>query len=191
MEGPINNDAEMKVIKIGECPSLSGRSSLTYHIGCRSDLLEKYGAEFNEAISFRIHANSGSGLFSGQWVPVSALKIVFNKERSKDAVTSSSLNSVFAGTSVNTAGFILAVLKAEGLVVHMEDKRRYYQCASTDQFFAAMKILADTINEVGTVSAADAINADDTINAADSAMSIETDEASSAKPMQIGRGKKR
>ena len=191
MEGPINNDAEMKVIKIGECPSLSGRSSLTYHIGCRSDLLEKSGAEFNEAISFRIHANSGSGLFSNQWVPVSALKTVFNKEQSKDAVTSSSLNSVFAGTSVNTAGFILAVLKAEGLVVHMEDKRRYYQCTRTDQFFSAMKILADTINEAGTVSAADAINADDTINAADFAMPIETDEASTTKPMQIGRGKKR
>ena len=48
---------------------------------------------------------------------------VFDKEKSKDAVTSSSLNSVFAGKSVNTAGFILAVLKAEGLVVHMEDSR--------------------------------------------------------------------
>lgn len=173
MENPINNDSEMKVLKTGVCPSLSGRSSLTYHIGCRSDLLDKVGAEFNEGISFRIHDNSGSGLFSDQWVTVSSLKTVFDKEKSKDAVTSSSLDSVFAGRSVNTAGFILAVLKAEGLVVHMEDKRRYYQCTSTDQFFAEIKILADAINAGGQ------------------GMTIENEEASTAKPMQIPKPKKR
>lgn len=185
MENSSNNDAEMKVFKIGECLSLSGRSSLTYHIGCRSDSIDKAGDEFNDAVSFRIHANSGSGLFSDQWVPAAALKTVFDKEKSKDAVTSSSLNSVFAGRSVNTAGFILAVLKAEGLVVHMEDKRRYYQCTSTDQFFAEMKILADSIN------AADTINVPGAINAGEPAMTIEGDEVSTAKPMQIGKSKKR
>lgn len=185
MEVSSTNNAEIKILKIGECPSLSGRSSLTYYIGCRSDLLDKAGSEFNDAISFRIHANSGSGLFSDQWVAVSALKTVFDKEKSKDAVTSSSLNSVFAGRSVNTAGFILAVLKAEGLVVHMEDKRRYYQCASTEQFFAAMKILADSIN------AGDPITVPDTINAGESAMTMEGDDASTAKPMPIGKPKKR
>jgi len=185
MEVSSNNDAEMKVIKVGECPSLSGRSSLTYHIGCRSDLLDKVGAEFSEAISFRIHANSGSGLFSDDWVAVSALKTVFDKEKSKDAVTSSSLNSVFAGKSVNTAGFILAVLKAEGLVVHMEDKRRYYQCTSTEQFFAAMKILAEAANS------GDTINVPETINDGAPVMPIETEDVSTAKPMQIGKPKKR
>lgn len=185
MEVSSNNDAEMKVLKAGECPSLSGRSSLTYHIGCRSDLLDKVGAEFSEAISFRIHANSGSGLFSDDWVAVSALKTVFDKEKSKDAVTSSSLNSVFAGKSVNTAGFILAVLKAEGLVVHMEDKRRYYQCTSTDQFFATMKILADAANSGDTINVSEAINDGALV------MPIESDDVSKAKPMPIGKPKKR
>jgi len=185
MEVSSNTDAEMKVLKNGECPSLSGRSSLTYHIGCSSDLLDKAGDEFNEGISFRIHANSGSGLFSDQWVPVSALKTVFDKEQSKDAVTSSSLNSVFAGRSVNTAGFILAVLKAEGLVVHMEDKRRYYQCTSTDQFFAEMKILADSINAVDTINVPEATNGSEPV------MPIEGEAVSTAKPMQIGKSKKR
>ena len=173
MESLINNDTEVKVLKTGVCPSLSGRSSLTYHIGCRSDLLDKAGTEFNDGVSFRIHGNSGSGLFSDQWVPATSLKTIFDKEMSKDAVTSSSLNSVFAGRSVNTAGFILAVLKAEGLVIHMEDMRRYYQCVNADQFFVEMKILADAIN-VG-----------------ESGMAIESDEVSTAKPMQIAKSKKR
>ena len=173
MESLINNDTEVKVLKTGVCPSLSGRSSLTYHIGCRSDLIDKAGAEFNDGVSFRIHGNSGSGLFSDQWVPSTSLKTIFDKEKSKNAVTSSSLNSVFAGRSVNTAGFILAVLKAEGLVIHMEDMRRYYQCANADQFFVEMKILADAIN-VG-----------------ESGMAIESDEVSTTKPMQIAKSKKR
>lgn len=173
MENLINNDTEVKVLKIGVCPSLSGRSSLTYHIGCRSDLLDNNGVEFNDGVSFRIHGNSGSGLFSDQWVPVASLKTIFDKEKSKDAVTSSSLNSVFAGRSVNTAGFILAVLKAEGLVIHMEDMRRYYQCASADQFFVEMKILADTINASETVIA------------------IKNEETPMVKPMQIAKPKKR
>lgn len=172
MENSISNEVDMKVLKTAVCPSLSGRSSLTYHIGCRSDLLDKTGAEFNEGISFRIQHNSGSGLFSDQWVQVSALKTVFDKEKSKDAVTSSSLNSVFAGRSVNTAGFVLAVFKAEGLVVHKEDMRRYYQCASTDQFFVEMKILAETIN-VG-----------------EPLIAIESDKALTTKPIQIKRPKK-
>lgn len=106
-------------------------------------------------------------------MPSTSLKTIFDKAKSKDAVTSSSLNSVFAGRSVNTAGFILAVLKAEGLVIHMEDMRRYYQCANADQFFVEMKILADTTN-VGK-----------------SGMAIESDDVSTAKPMQIAKSKKR
>jgi len=185
MEGPINNEVEMKVLKEGMCPSLSGRSSLTYHIGCRNDRLGKDGPEFIEGISFRIHHNSGSGLFSDQWVSVISLKPIFDKEKSQDAVTSASLSSVFTGSSVNTAGFILAVLKAEGLVVHMPEKRRYYQCASTDQFFAATKILADATNS------GDTINVPETINDGAAVMPIEIEDVSTAKPMQIGKGKKR
>lgn len=185
MEISSNNNTEMKVLKTGACPSLSGRSSLTYHIGCRHDLIDKTDAELNQGISFRIHANSGSGLFSDQWVPVSALKTVFDKEKSKEAVTSSSLNSVFAGGSVNTAGFILAVLKAEGLVVHMEDKRRYYQCTSTDQFFAEMKRLAKTIN------AADTVDVPDTINDREPVMTIGGETTQTGKTMPIAKPKKR
>ena len=65
------------------------------------------------------------------------------------------------------------MLKAEGLVIHMEDMRRYYQCVNADQFFVEMKILADAIN-VG-----------------ESGMAIESDEVSTAKPMQIAKSKKR
>ncbi|MYN04395.1 hypothetical protein GTP41_20080 [Pseudoduganella sp. DS3] len=192
MQDSINHDAEIKVLKEAVCPSLSGRSSLTYHIGCRADHLGKDGSEFNEGISLRIHHNSGSGLFSNQWVPIASLKPVFDKEKSQDAVTSSSLSSVFAGSSVNTAGFILAVLKAEGLVVHMPEKRRYYQCTSTEQFFIDLKALCGAIADGADMAiASDVTDLHAAANGEGPDMAIANSEASTAKPMAIGKSKKR
>jgi len=192
MEGPINNEVEMKVLKEGVCPSLSGRSSLTYHIGCRSDLLDKDGTEFNEGISFRIHHNTGTGLFSNQWVSVESLKPIFDKGKSEDSVTSSSLSRVFAGSSVNTAGFILAVLKAEGLVVHMPEKRRYYQCSSSEQFFNELKKLCGAVAQVSDMAiASEAKDSSSAANGDGPDMAIANAEASTVKPMPIGKSKKR
>ncbi|KQV51893.1 hypothetical protein [Duganella sp. Root336D2] len=193
MQDSINHDAEMRVLKEAVCPSLSGRSSLTYHIGCRSDLLDKEGSEFIEGISFRIHHNTGSGLFSNQWVSVESLKPIFDKGKSEDAVTSASLSAVFAGSSVNTAGFILAVLKAEGLVVHMPEKRRYYQCSSSEQFFIELKKLCGAVNAEGADMsiAPDDKGAPSAANGDGPDMAIANPEASTAKLMPIGKGKKR
>lgn len=192
MQDPINHDAEMKVLKEAVCPSLSGRSDLTYHIGCRSDLLDKDGLEFNEGISFRIHHNTGSGLFSNQWVSVESLKPIFDKGKSEDAVTSSSLSSVFTGSSVNTAGFILAVLKAEGLVVHMPEKRRYYQGSSSEQFFIELKKLCGAVAEGGDMTiASETSDSSSSANGDGPDMAIVNAEASTAKPMPIGKPKKR
>jgi hypothetical protein len=192
MQDSINHDAEMRVLKEAVCPSLSGRSSLTYHIGCRSDLLDKEGSEFNEGISFRIHHNTGSGLFSNQWVSVESLNPIFDKGKSECAVTSSSLSAVFAGSSVNTAGFILAVLKAEGLVVHMPEKRRYYQCSSSEQFFIELKKLCAAVNVEGVdMAIASEVENLSAANGDGPDMAIASPEASTVKAMPIGKGKKR
>jgi hypothetical protein len=192
MQDSINHDAEMRVLKEAVCPSLSGRSSLTYHIGCRRDLLNKEGSEFNEGLSFRIHHNTGSGLFSNQWVSVESLKPIFDKEKSEDAVTSASLSAVFAGSSVNTAGFILAVLKAEGLVVHMPEKRRYYQCSSSEQFFIELKKLRAAVNPEGVdMAIASDVENSSAANGDGPDMAIANSEASTAKPMPIVKSKKR
>ena len=46
------------VLKIGSCPTLSGRSELTYHLGRHED----------ESIHLRVVQNTGNGQFNPDWI---------------------------------------------------------------------------------------------------------------------------
>ncbi len=54
-------DTDIHILKEATCPSLSGKSILTYHIGRTPE----------SEILFRIDANSGTGKFNRQWIPLS------------------------------------------------------------------------------------------------------------------------
>lgn len=141
-EVPLPEVPEVTILKVGTCESLSGRSVLGYHIGYKGSAPIGEGPGFRQGIQFRIHENSGSGLFSDDWVSVSDLQVVFDREESELPVSAALINSVFSGKSVNTAGFLLAVLKAEGLVKQMEDKKRNYVCVNSEAFFNEIRELA-------------------------------------------------
>ncbi len=125
----------IQVLKTAECPSLSGRSTLTYHIGAHME-----GKELDQ-LYFQISHNSGKGLFNKDWIPVSAIREVFEKLPETAAVTSISLNPIFRGKSTNSSGFLLAVLKEEGLVILLEGKRRSYQRTTSNAFLEQMRKL--------------------------------------------------
>lgn len=91
-----------------KCPSLSGRSTLTYEV--------KDG-------QLMITGNSGSGLFKP--TPVS-MKAVDELLATHESITAATLHEFFKGTSVNTAGFVLAALKDLGIVEPLpENSRRF------------------------------------------------------------------
>jgi len=106
-------DSHIRVLKVGTCPSLSGRSTLTYRLGSAAD---------NE-IHLRIHANSGPGCFGRDWVALRTLQQALAKV--PGPITSGSLNATFAGRSQNTSGFVLAALFQEGLLKPLRDARGY------------------------------------------------------------------
>ncbi len=115
---------EPRILKIAVCPSLSGRTSVTYHVGVRE----------KDDICFRIWDTSGKGVFSKEWVCASAIHKVLGQHKLLAAPT---LLPVFAvGRSVNTAGFLLAVLKHEGLVAMAEDEPHKYVRVQSDKFVA-------------------------------------------------------
>jgi hypothetical protein len=66
---------------------------------------------------------------------------VFQNHDADAALSSSFLNPIFKGKSINTAGFLLAVLKAEGLIVNMKERKRYYQRVNADAFASEVKSL--------------------------------------------------
>lgn len=116
---------EPRIVKITVCPSLSERTSITYHLGCRDD-----------EISFRIWDTNGKGVFSKEWVTTSDIQTVLDQHQLLNATTLLPLFKV--GRSVNTAGFLLAVLKHEQLVAHDPDEAHKYVPVQPEKFVAAM-----------------------------------------------------
>jgi hypothetical protein len=100
-------------LKTGECSSLSGKSTLTYQIGCNTD---------NE-VNIALTGNTGSGIFNRDWFDIEEIYSLLASQ--KKPVTSGSLHGLFEGRSSNSAGFILAVLLKEGLLKISPGNRHY------------------------------------------------------------------
>ena len=102
-ERPVQPEAPaVRILKVSTCPSLSGRSDLTYHVGC-----------IGEAIQLRVYQNSGKGYFNQEWIAVSHIRDALN---SCVEITAATLRPIIVGKSVNTASFFLAVLRNLGLI---------------------------------------------------------------------------
>ena len=134
----------MRVLKTGVCPSLSGKSKLTFEVGCDK------AAE----IHVRVINNSGTGWFSKQWVGLTEVGSLL-KEHGTKPITFSTLLPIFHGRSVNNAGFLLALLKHVGLVRPMPDSPRSYERADPKPFFADIEklMVATTAKATGKARA--------------------------------------
>nr|WP_321464593.1 hypothetical protein [uncultured Desulfobulbus sp.] len=106
----------IKIIKIGHCPSLSGRTSLTYRIGRKE-----------QKVYIQLHENSNGGFFCKEWITLEEMGV-----EDQRLISSDSIQANFKGKSANTGGFLLAVLLREGLVQAVE--RHTYRCCDPGAF---------------------------------------------------------
>jgi hypothetical protein len=88
----------------GDCPSISGRSTLTFAIGRHQD---------DQSLHLRITDNSGKGMFCKDWIKASDIEAVV---KGATELTSKSLQVLQPGRSINGAGFVLAVLRDLGYI---------------------------------------------------------------------------
>ena len=107
-------DESMTVVKTGTCDTITKKSRLTYQIGTLPD----------GEVYFRIHKNTGNGFFSNEWIALSDIRKTLGKVPVGKPVTAIMLNDLFTGKSVNTPGFLLAVLVHEKLLIPMKGKKR-------------------------------------------------------------------
>ncbi|MDO8948573.1 MAG: hypothetical protein Q7U88_15680 [Desulfocapsaceae bacterium] len=119
----------MRILKIENCPSLSGNSRLTYHIGC-SDQGD---------IQFRLQVNTASGYFSKEWVSLVHMEPILSSEK----ITSGSLRPLFKGKSVNSSGFLFSVLIHEGIVERIPQSRSFVR-TDPGKFLLAIKALMES-----------------------------------------------
>ncbi len=106
------SDSLIRILKIGTCTSLSGRSELTSHLGCNAE----------SEIHFRVVQNSGNGQFNAEWVPLTLIEKLLTQHPADKPLTSRIMQPVFRGKSSNSPAFLFVSLKAEGLVKAGEGK---------------------------------------------------------------------
>jgi hypothetical protein len=129
---PSNSTLSMRIIKIASCPTCSGKAKLTYHFGCTKD----------NQVHIRIVENTGGGFFSEEWVSLNATLAALDK--ASHPITAIPFINLFIGKSVNTPGFLLAVLKQEGLVKLLEGKVRGYEKLAPEPFMAEVNKLVSS-----------------------------------------------
>lgn len=133
----VSSAPAIRILKIATCPSLSGQSKLTYHVGCNAD-----------EIKLRIYANSSSGYFSQEWVSLNAIQEAFAKVPADGAITSFLMRNLFTGKSTNTPGFVFAAMLAEGLVQPSSIVERCYECTDGKEFFAEVQTLIESAVDI-------------------------------------------
>ena len=92
---------EIQVVRSDSCPSLSGRSTITYEIGNKGD--SQY---------IRISGNSAGGLFCKEWVDMADIQPLL---AGTPNITSKTLQKIYLHKSSNSPGFLLAALIHEKL----------------------------------------------------------------------------
>ena len=117
----------VRILKTGTCPSLSGKTKLTYEVGCG----------LGSQINIRITKTAGTGSFSKDWVALERIHALLEQNADKP-IASHTLASLF--TSANNPGFTLAVMKHERLVRPIADKPGCYERLDCKAFFSASEL---------------------------------------------------
>ena len=123
----------IRVLKSGTCPNLSGKSTLSYRVGVN---------ETGE-IMLQLVGNSNPGCFNNEWVKYADVQALLAKQDQGKAITSFTLAPLYRGKSTNSPSFLFAALKQENLVKLSESKKRCYDRCSDVAFLASIKKLID------------------------------------------------
>jgi len=131
----------MRILKINVCPSLSGRSELTYHLGCNVE----------GDIHFRLAHNSGTGQFNSDPISLSLIEKALSEYPASKPMSSAVLRPLFRGKSSNSPAFLFAALKAEGMLMPGAGKDSGYLLGDVEAFKLAMSglIASDATLESG------------------------------------------
>jgi len=125
------SEAEIRGVKTASCSSLSERSTITYEIGGKED----------KSIYIRLTENTGSGMFSKVWVPLAQIALQLSAD--DKPITSRTIRPLYQG-SVNSAGFLQAVLKDVGLIKNIGENSRSYVRTDPKKFTAEIYALLES-----------------------------------------------
>ena len=131
---------EMRILKSANCKTLSGKSTLTYQIGCEPD----------SVVHLRICKNSGGGFFSDEWLSLDDILRVLKDRPKESPVMSHFLTPLLKGKSANTSAFILAALTHLKLIRPLPKKKRVHELLDPRPFLDQVEKLTASAGNVKT-----------------------------------------
>ncbi|MBK6928408.1 MAG: hypothetical protein IPH15_13040 [Comamonadaceae bacterium] len=99
----------------GDCPSISGRSILTFAVGRHKETGE---------LHLRVLCNTGKGMLFDGWASAKDIDAIV---KGATELTAKSFHALHPGKSINTGGFVMAVLKDLGLIRANEENTRLHE----------------------------------------------------------------
>ena len=133
-------ETPIRILKISSCTTLSGRSELTYHIGCNAE----------SEVYLRVISNSGNGQFNADSIPLATIEELLTAHPADKPITSRVLQPVFRSKSTNSPAFLFACLKAEGVIKAGEEKDSGYLLGEIETFKQAMSALITVGTDLST-----------------------------------------
>jgi hypothetical protein len=121
----------VKVIHSSTCPSLSGKSQISYQIGRHPE----------GTVHLRVIGNTGGGFFSPEWVALTDLRQCINDAPKDKPLSSWTLHPIFRGKSVNTPAFLSAALVHEKWLRVLKGKKRGLEVYEPKTFEAKLEKL--------------------------------------------------
>ncbi len=120
--------ASVRILKVEACPSVSGRSLRTYHLGWCLPFagVDGVGDECTGTgeLVLRLYRNTAKGMFCKDWLRWCDVDALLETGA---GITSGLLQRLYEGRSANSGGFLLAVLKHEGLVQSQPESLRTHE----------------------------------------------------------------
>jgi hypothetical protein len=120
----------VRILMAKSCPSITGKSTLTYHVGV-----------FGNEPRIRIHGNSGPGFFNAEWI---SLFKVIDALPKLGSFPSRVLLKAFQGRSQNSYAFLMAVLHQEGVVKRSSVHQRCWERADVDALLSRIDLAAES-----------------------------------------------
>ena len=134
MKKKSEDNPDIKILSTASCPTLSGKSKLSYQIGISPE----------SVVHLRISKNSGNGFFSDEWLSIDAIVETLKKRPEGSPVLSHFLTPLLKGKSVNTSAFILAALSHLKLIRPLPGKKRQHELLDPMPFLEQVTRLMDT-----------------------------------------------
>jgi hypothetical protein len=126
----------IRIIKITDCGKLTApnATTLTYNLGV--------GGSTN--IHFRVTDNKTGGLFSPEWIALDAILGMVKDAPAAKPFSALIFDRLFTYRSANNAGFLVAALLAEDVLLRYKKTKRMLVLGNPDKFLEDSQPLVDS-----------------------------------------------